>query len=114
MTLIKENSYDPVLMDEFGNFHFGMVAAARGYSLSYTLMGAGVYQAFRQGGGSREGAIIGGVVWASQYVPPNLYGVSPGANRFISSSLTNAGFSWGDNPGDSSNIMKGWAYGHDR
>jgi hypothetical protein len=30
----------------------------------------------------------------------------------VTRNMTNSGFTWGDNPGDSINIMNGWDYYH--
>ncbi|HMW72473.1 MAG TPA: RHS repeat-associated core domain-containing protein, partial [Cellvibrionaceae bacterium] len=84
----------PSLRDEFGNFHFGMTAAARGYSLGFTLTGAGSYQTFFQGSKSAGG-------WnpfAAAY--PNA----------VADIMSTHGFRFGDNPGDSMAIRNGWRY----
>lgn len=81
-------------MDEFGNVHFGIFAGAYGFDLATSLFGAGTYQVFRQSGGS---------LWDWGNAP---FLASNDQARFY----TNLGFSWGDNPGDSRNIMRGWDY----
>jgi hypothetical protein len=90
-------------LDEFGNVHFGIVANAHGFNLEGSMYGAGAYQVLRQGGGnpSHLGAATtllsrtnGG------YTLPDS----------ISRAITRAGFTWGDNVGDSVNIMNGWDY----
>jgi hypothetical protein len=83
-------------LDEFGNVHFGIVAAAHGFDLATSLFGAGTYQVFRQSGGS---------LWDWGNAP---FLASNDQARFY----TRMGWTWGDNPGDSLNIMKGWDY-HD-
>ena len=91
------------LLDEFGNVHFGIVAAAFGWNLGQTLSGAGLYQSVVQGGGSTSHA-IGAAILVHQ----------TGAGLLLPNSvargLTEAGFTWGDNPGDSLNILKGWDF----
>ena len=47
------------LRDEFGNYHFGMTAAARGYTLGFALTGAGIYQTFRQDDTRYSGVLRG-------------------------------------------------------
>lgn len=86
--------FSPARLDEFGNVHFGIVAAAHGFSLSTTLFGAGTYQVFRQPGGS---------LWDWGNAP---FLAFDNQARFY----TRMGWTWGDNPGDSINIMKGWDY----
>lgn len=84
----------PARLDEFGNVHFGIVAAAHGFNLATSLFGAGSYQVFFQRGGS---------VWGWGNAPLL---ASNDQARFY----TRMGWNWGDNPGDSLNIMKGWDY----
>jgi hypothetical protein len=97
--------FDPKLLDDFGNYHFGVVAAAVGFNLEWSLYGAGVYQVLRQGGGNMSDLraatnllrLTGG-----GYLLPDL----------VTRNMTNSGFTWGDNPGDSINIMNGWDFYH--
>ena len=84
------------LLDEFGNFHFGAVANAYGFRLPTTLVGAGGYQVFFQEGGSFGDFFTGGMTAAKA-----IYNIR---------AITNNGFTWGDNPGDSIAIMQGWDY----
>ena len=88
------------LLQEFGNVHFGIVAQACPgvVSLTFALSGGGYYQAFHQGGRSPSQVGIG------------IMGNGIG-NNYVARNLTNAGFSWGDNPGYSKNILWGWDYG---
>ena len=83
-------------LQRFGNFHFGYMANAFGFGLARTLSGAGLYQAFEQGGGSKSAAMAG-------------VGLSP-SNTRSAKAYTDAGVSWGDNPGDSKDIMAGWLH----
>ncbi|MBX3454578.1 polymorphic toxin type 44 domain-containing protein [Ferrovibrio sp.] len=83
-------------LQRFGNFHFGYMANAFGFGLGRTLSGAGLYQAFDQGGGSKSEAIAGAG-----------YGLSKTQSAQF---FTDNGFTWGDNPGDSKDIMEGWLH----
>jgi hypothetical protein len=94
--ILKQAGFAPTLLDNFGNAHFGIVAQANGWSLAESLSGAGVHQSFFQGGGSKVDAILGGLT--------NPFLLSDDAARM----LTRNGFGWGDNPGDSLNIMEGY------
>ena len=87
---------DPALREEFGNVHFGIVAAAWGFDLSTSLWGAGLYQVFGQEGGS---------LWHFMNAPAPIITSNEGAAFW-----TRMGFTWGDNPGDAVNIMHGWQY----
>ncbi|KMT64429.1 polymorphic toxin type 44 domain-containing protein [Catenovulum maritimum] len=80
------------LMEEFGNVHFGYVAAARGLSLAQTLLGGGIYQSFVQGGGYPKELDI------------NALSLSNSEARLA----TEFGYSWGDNEGDAYKVMTGW------
>lgn len=62
--------------------------------LATTLLGAGFYQAFRQEGGSKFELLFS----------------TPFASNDMARLRTQWGFEWGDNPGGSLNIMKGWDY----
>lgn len=92
----KANGVSRDDLQRFGNFHFGYMANAFGFGLGRTLSGAGLYQAFRQGGGSKSEAIAGAG-----------YGHS---NTEAAQFFTDNGFTWGDNPGDSKDIMEGWLH----
>jgi hypothetical protein len=89
------------LLDEFGNFHFGIVAAAFGFSLNSSVSGAGINQFLRQGGGNPlEGLVALTSSWA----------IRPGASRVRREVLS--GFTFGDNVGDPVPVMYGWDYYH--
>ncbi|MDE0283558.1 MAG: polymorphic toxin type 44 domain-containing protein, partial [Gammaproteobacteria bacterium] len=101
--VLRKLGYSSSLRDNFGNFHFGVVAAARGFNLETAMYGAGYYQTMRQGGGHLGHFVSASVMMfysAGGYLLPD----------FISRRITRGGFTWGDNPGDSTNIMKGWDY----
>ncbi|MEJ2622217.1 MAG: polymorphic toxin type 44 domain-containing protein [Candidatus Thiodiazotropha sp.] len=105
VNLIKAE-FDPKLLDEFGNVHFGMVANAFGFNLEGSMYGAGLYQVTKQGGGNRvelieATSLMNGT--AGGYLLPDDY----------SRSITRNGFSWGDNKGDALNIMRGWDFAKD-
>jgi len=90
--------YSNDLLQEFGNYHFGIVANAFGFGLETSMAGAGLYQVLMQGGGSTSGAL------GAYY----MYMLGPIIPDSVSISITNLGFSWGDNPGDAQAIMQGW------
>jgi len=98
---LLKNQFDSSLLDEFGNFHFGMVAAAQGFSLNSTVSGAGAYQAFIQTGGNKFDSFIS--ITSS-------FAIGQDTSRVRREIMS--GFSFGDNPGDSFNIMLGWDYFH--
>ena len=89
------------LLQEFGNVHFGIVARAHGFTLEEALYGAGYVQVNIQGGGSR----------AELQRAARMFSTSLGG-RLMSDSYTRSitlfGFTWGDNPGDSIDILRGW------
>lgn len=89
------------LLDEFGSMHFGIVSAAHRFKLSHTLGGAGFYQVHFQNGGSAANL--------SSVANMNPWGWT----NVQAQSYTLSGGKWGDNPGDSLNIMNGWDYFHD-
>ncbi len=112
---------DPTRIAEFGNLHYGIVAAARGYSLQFALSGAGGAQYFLQEGGSL-------VEFVGPYAAPlalapssltamNLQGADPiwypmlsreGAIRWMQS-----GGTFGDLPEDNYFVRRGWDLYHD-
>nr|KJZ10481.1 hypothetical protein TW77_07280 [Pseudoalteromonas rubra] len=103
---LTDYDFSPELLDDFGNFHFGVVAAAYGFNLEGSMFGAGANQVLRQGGGTPRQLHLAIPILAYSgggYLLPD----------FVSRTATNFGFSWGDNPGDSINIMNGWDYYHD-
>ena len=93
--------FDPDLLQEFGNVHFGIVARAHGFTLEEALYGAAGVQVYVQGGGNREEFIKA----------TDMFIISLGG-RLMSDSytmnITLSGFTWGDNPGDSIHILRGW------
>lgn len=88
-------------LDEFGNFHFGIVAAAYGFSLNAAVTGAGANQAFRQGGGNKLEAAVSLVSGA--FTPIR-------ASQVRREVLSN--WTFGDNKNDPFHIMRGWDYFH--
>ena len=100
--VLKDAGINKKLLDEFGNFHFGMVANAFGFGLEAAMYGAGAYQV-KQGGGSKTDFIT-----ATNLMTRTAGGLMlwDGGARAV----TRGGFTWGDNPGDSINIMNGWDY----
>jgi hypothetical protein len=101
--LLKDAGIASKLLDEFGNFHFGVVALAQSYNLSQSMYGAGFYQVISQGGGSRFESGV------ATWVMSTSFGGGTIPNDWARG-LTNSGFGWGDNPGDAVNIMNGWDY----
>ncbi|MDD4928805.1 MAG: polymorphic toxin type 44 domain-containing protein [Gallionella sp.] len=95
---ILRTKYDWALLDKFGNFYFGMTAAARGYSLGFTVSGAGTYQTFIQDkqpwGGLARGWNLGTFFYTNT----------------ATNSLVNSNFNFGDNIGDPKPIRNGWKY----
>lgn len=94
---------DDKLLDDFGNYHFGIVAAAWGFNLEGSIYGAGANQVLRQGGGNPDDLAIATALLSLTYGGYTLY-------DSITRSMTNSGFTWGDNTGDAKNIMNGWDY----
>ena len=90
-------------LDEFGNVHFGIVANAHGFNLEGSMYGAGAYQVLRQGGGNPSHLAAATALLSHTHGGYSL----PDS---ISRTITRAGFTWGDNVGDSINIMNGWDY----
>ena len=108
---LEASGIDPARLAEFGNVHYGIVAAARGLSIGATLQAAGAVQVFRQRGGSVM-QLLAPYALASPHpsaplMSPGLRGhplLSPeGAQRWIES-----GGTFGDNPGDSAAVLRGW------
>jgi len=97
--LLDSGLFTTKQLDEFGNFHFGMVAAAYGFSLNASVTGAGANQAFRQGGGSMLEATVSLISGAFSPVRATQ------VRREVMS-----GWTYGDNKGDSFHIMRGWDY----
>ena len=91
--------YDAPLLAEFGNWHFGYVSAANGNGLGFSLMGAGVVQAFWQGGGNRIQALQGAAIYSY--------------DQHMVRTITSGGFTWGDRSDDPIPIMNGWDYYHE-
>jgi len=89
--------------DDFGNFHFGMVARMFGFNLITSLYGAGSYQTYRQEGGNLVGQLGASPWWAF-----SLGGILMPDE--LTRRLTKSGFTWGDNEGDSLRIMEGWDF----
>jgi|GEM_PF-2200917 len=94
INLSKEGSFTRYDLQDFGNYHFGYMANEFGFDLGVTLAGAGVYQAFWQGGGNKTEALLG------------VLGVN--GSREGVEMAAGIGFTWGDNPGDAKAVMRGW------
>ena len=95
--------FDLQLLDEFCHYHFGIVAAARGFGLEKTLWSTGRYQAVVQGGGSR----------AQLTRATKLLFEARGGRTHPDTEARKAtldGFAWGDELEDSIHVMNGWDY----
>jgi RHS repeat-associated protein len=90
-------------LDDFGNVHFGMVANAFGFDLTTSLYGAGTYQTWEQGGGDIVEWGVASLVMVGH--------ITGNIDDNYAREITNDRFGWGDNPGDSLNIMQGWDIG---
>ncbi|RUO79658.1 hypothetical protein CWI83_03980 [Pseudidiomarina taiwanensis] len=99
--LLESGLFTTEQLDEFGNFHFGVIAAAYGFSLNASVTGAGANQAFRQGGGNKLEAAVSLVSGAFSPIRATQ------VRREVMS-----GWTFGDNIGDSFHIMRGWDYFH--
>ncbi|MDG9670783.1 FG-GAP-like repeat-containing protein [Hahella sp. CR1] len=101
--VLANRGFNSKLLDNFGNWHFGVVAAAYGFNLEGSMYGAGLYQVTVQGGGNPTD-----LATATRLLSYTHGGYTlPDA---VTRSMTNAGFTWGDNDGDAINIMNGWDY----
>lgn len=106
----KPSNVDPDLAQRFGNANFGMTGAARGMPLWELVQGAGLYQTFSQDtkpwGGIADGA------FNTQSLPdPRM----PGAWKLPDADirrLAAQGCQFGDNPGDTQEIINGYDYYH--
>ena len=97
---VNDGLFTSNLLQEFGNYHFGIVAHEIGFSLEQSMAGAGAYQVFFQEGGDSISLLPAMILGTFSFVIPNSY----------SSYVTYQGFSWGDNAGDAIDIMQGWKY----
>jgi RHS repeat-associated protein len=91
---VSLSAKDVSKLENFGNVHYGIVCAAKGYSLAFSLWAAGTFQTWKQGGGSYERWNL--ATWS-------LLLSDEGAKA-----MTSNGFSWGDGPNDSKYIVQGW------
>ena len=112
------------LAQEFGNFHFGLIAASRGLGLYFATLGAGAYQVFKQGGGSAaalHSAVLGSDLESHAF--SGLALVFPKVGKYTHAALQLTGSNsrarqvihnscnaMGDNPGDALDIMRGWNF----
>ena len=120
MKALQQSGIDGAKIAEFGNLHYGIVAAARGYSLQFALSGAGGAQYFLQEGGSLVefvgpcAAPFALAPYSPGVMNPN--GMDPiwhpmlsreGAMRWLES-----GGTFGDLPEDNGVIRRGWELYH--
>ena len=94
----------------WGNANFGMTGAARGMPLWELVQGAGLYQTFAQNQSPRGGIADG--AFNTQSLPdPRI----PGAWKLPDADirrLAAQGCQFGDNPGDTQEIINGYDYYH--
>ena len=124
MEELKASGIDGAKIAKFGNLHYSIVAATRGYSKGLTLSGAGGVQTFLQGGGSL-------LEFIAPYLAPFAFGPSSSAQLhpggmdpefYMKSSpmLSNegavhwleSGGTFGDLPDDPAVIVNGWDLYH--
>jgi hypothetical protein len=99
--------FNKTLMDQFGNFHYGMVSNAFGLNLETSMLGGGFAQNFLQRGGNMSDFALGAALWGLTLGG----GILPDS---FTGAITSNGFGWGDNNQNSGNdsmyIMHGWSY----
>ena len=108
---LVESEIDPKRLADFGNEHYGLVAAARGLSGPTTAQAAGAVQVFLQSGGSLMQLLAPyGLALphpSAPFMSPDLSDhpmLSPEATQ----RWVEAGGTFGDNPGDSAAVLRGW------
>ena len=120
MDELKTPGIDPAKVAEFGNLHYGIVAAANGYSLPHTLSGAGGAQYFLQEGGSLS-EFVAPYAAPLAFAPSSLQTMDPrgmdpkwypmlsreGAVHWLES-----GGTFGDLPEDNPVVRRGWELYH--
>lgn len=107
--VLNEKVPDKDLLQRFGNVHFGMMAAARGMPLWEPVQGAGLYQTFSQDKNPLRGLSSGAV----NTLPLPVTGIPMMAWEFPEEAIrtmAGRGFQFGDNPGDTNDIIKGYDY----
>ncbi|HWA90293.1 MAG TPA: tandem-95 repeat protein [Rhizomicrobium sp.] len=115
---VRRGDIPASLVEEYGNFLYGTAMEAHGYSLAWTLEGAGGYQDVVQGYGKDEGFvrhlegiwqnISGGMIVMGDNI--GSLGAPRSSFDATTAKMTEKGFDWGDNPGDSKEIMNGWLW----
>ena len=120
----KANQINPVKLAEFGNLHYGIVAAAHGFSMQLTMSGAGGAQTFLQGGGSLAEFMAPylapfalGPSSSAQLHPggmdPEFYMKwSPMLSRAGAARWLESGSTFGDLPEDNPVVRRGWELYH--
>ncbi|MCY4344930.1 MAG: polymorphic toxin type 44 domain-containing protein, partial [Gammaproteobacteria bacterium] len=115
MGALRDSGIADAKIAEFGNLHYGIVAAASGYSLPVTLSAAGAVQNFMQQGGSLRELIMPYLaplprsMRAAAGHPAHPMLSREGAIRWVESGRT-----FGDLPDDPRAIIRGWDLYHDR
>jgi hypothetical protein len=99
------------LLQEFGNFFFGVVAHAYGFTAGESIAGAGIYQTFRQGhnpGYRLSGNLNFGVSALMMTSPLNLALFD--RSDTVAEFEAGLGLRFGDNPDDTPVIIAGYNY----
>jgi hypothetical protein len=110
----SKNVFSFDLLQEFGNYHFGYMAACFGFPLSVSLSGAGVYQVLGQGAWQNSFGAYRGFNFMQTDIkchPEMIWDNSDIEHASTPELLTRLGFEWGDMPGDSLSILTGWLHG---
>ena len=110
MTAVKAGKFSYADLEDFGNFHFGYVAAAAQYRLMEAHMGAGFHQWANSKGWAetkeRTIAFLGGILHSlGGETVDNLVGMS---NDERAIALNSRGITWGDNADDILPIQRGY------
>ena len=94
------------MLQRFGNFHFGYVAAANDFTLAESMAGAGLVQHFLQDGNPINTPVLDKILDQVTDVS------SEDAEE--AEYLTHAGYEWFDNAGDAADILDGWNFYHEQ
>jgi hypothetical protein len=101
------------LLQEFGNFFFGIVAHAYGFTAGESIAGAGIYQTFRQGHnpGYRLSGDTNFAVSALMMASPiPINAILFDRSDTVAEFEANLGLRFGDNPDDTPVIIAGYNY----
>lgn len=101
---------DRDLLQEFGNFHFGLVAHAFGFTEGMAIMGAGLVQTFWQG--HRVGYRLSGrtdFAVSASFITTTTLPIYLGSDK-AAAAAAGLGMRFGDYPEDTAAIMSGYSY----